>query len=406
MAFIDGSALTVALPRLRDALATDLASVQWVLNGYVLALASLTLIGGAMADVYGRARILSIGCVLFGMASVACALAPTVAWLITARVVQGIAAAMVTPASLALIGATYPKEERNHAIGVWAAASALTTAGGPVLGGWLVENFGWQWLFWINPPIAVVAVWLLARFAPSEPHMLRRFDVIGAAILAAALGALALSLSHIGRGGEPPSSASPPIATIAIAASVGMFGLVAYALWERKNAHPMTPPQLVANHPFVGLNGATLLIYTALSIMFFVLPFDLVDRRNLSPMDAGLTLLPFTLIVGLLAGVFGNLADTVGARTMLIAASMGAAVAYAWMALTRDATLMLGVIGPMTLLGLSFAVLIAPLTASVMSSVAQADKGIRLRRQQCRKPCCPTDWRRVRRRRCSLRLWL
>ena len=124
MAFVDGSALTVALPRLRADLGADLASVQWVLNGYVLALASLTLIGGALADVHGKARMLAVGCILFGLASAACALAPSVVWLIAARAAQGIAAAIVAPASLALIGATYPRDERNGAIGVWAAASA------------------------------------------------------------------------------------------------------------------------------------------------------------------------------------------------------------------------------------------------------------------------------------------
>jgi MFS family permease len=152
------SALTVALPRLRADFGADLASAQWVLNGYVLALASLTLIGGALADVYGKARMLGLGCILFGLASAACALAPSPAWLIATRVVQGTAAAIVTPASLALIGATYPRAERNRAIGVWAAASALTTAGGPVLGGWLTETFGWPSVFWINAPLALVAV--------------------------------------------------------------------------------------------------------------------------------------------------------------------------------------------------------------------------------------------------------
>ena len=143
MAFIDATALPVALPRLRADFGADLASVQWVLNGYMLALASLTLIGGALADVYGKARMLALGCILFGLASAACALAPSPALLIAARVVQGAAAAIVTPASLALIGATYPRAERNRAIGVWAAGSALTTAGGPVLGGWLTEKIGW-----------------------------------------------------------------------------------------------------------------------------------------------------------------------------------------------------------------------------------------------------------------------
>jgi len=168
MAFIDGTALPVALPRLRADFGADLASVQWVLNGYMLALASLTLIGGALADVYGKARMLGLGCVLFGLASAACALAPSPAWLIGARVAEGAAAAIVTPASLALIGATYPRAERNRAIGVWAAASALTTAGGPVLGGWLTESFGWPSVFWINVPLAVVAVGFLLFFAPKD----------------------------------------------------------------------------------------------------------------------------------------------------------------------------------------------------------------------------------------------
>jgi len=139
MALIDGSALTVALPRLRADLHADLASVQWILNGYALSLASLTLIGGVLADVHGKARMLGFGCVLFALGSAACALAPSTAWLIAARVVQGLAAAVLTPASLALIGSTFPLDERNRAIGVWAAASSLTTAGGPVLGGWLTE---------------------------------------------------------------------------------------------------------------------------------------------------------------------------------------------------------------------------------------------------------------------------
>src|SRR5262245_58375161 len=179
MVFIDGSVLTVALPRLRADFGADFASVQWVLNAYVLALASLTLIGGALADVYGKARMLAVGCILFGLASVACALASSAVWLIVARAVQGIAAAIVAPASLALIGATYPRDERNRAVGIWAAASALTTAGGPVLGGWLTDTFGWPSVFWINPPLALVAVGILLVFAPEDRRESRQFDVIG-----------------------------------------------------------------------------------------------------------------------------------------------------------------------------------------------------------------------------------
>jgi EmrB/QacA subfamily drug resistance transporter len=374
MAFIDGSALTVALPRLRAALGADLATVQWVVNSYVLALAALTLIGGALADTYGRARMLWIGCLLFGAASVGCALSSSAGSLIIARVLQGIAAALLTPASLALIGATFPKDERAAAIGVWAAASALTSAAGPVLGGWLTERFGWPAVFWINPPLAVIAIALLIRFAPADRPEPRRFDVAGAAIIACGLGALTFALSRIS-GGE--SAAAFPSGMMPAALFVlGLACIGGYALWERATDHPMTPPRLALNRDFVGLNVATLLIYGGLSILFFLLPFDLIDRRGLSPASAGLVFLPFSLAVGLLSPYFGGLADRFGARAMLVAGATGAAAAYIWMMFAHDRPLTPGVLVPQTLLGLSFAVLVAPLTASVMSSVAQADEGL------------------------------
>ena len=370
MAFIDGSALTVALPKLRAFFHADLASAQWVLNGYVLALAVLTLIGGALADVYGKARMLAIGCIGFGAASAACIFAPSIEWLIAARLVQGVSAAVVTPSSLALIGATYPKAERNRAIGVWAAASALTTAGGPVLGGWLTESFGWQWVFAINPPLALIAVGLLIKFAPPDRRAYRRFDLPGAAILACALAALAWALSQIGPG---------LVSQLSLVAGAALFGVVAataYVWRECVSNHPMTPPWLFGNRAFVGLNAATLLLYIGLAIMFFLVSFDLIDRRHLSPTDAGLVFLPFTLGLGLLSRLFGAVADKIGARVMLIGGSFGAALAFLLLALGVNARLVPGVLAPMTLLGISFAMLVAPLTASVMSSVKDADEGL------------------------------
>jgi EmrB/QacA subfamily drug resistance transporter len=372
MAFIDGSALTVALPKLRAFFGADLASVQWVLNGYVLALAALTLTGGALADHYGKARMLGAGCLGFGLASAACVIAPSVEWLIGFRIMQGIGAAVVTPSSLALIGAIYPKEERNRAIGVWAAASALTTAGGPVLGGWLTEHSGWQWVFAINPPLALATIALLMVYAPADRHEVRKFDAIGAAILAAALGALAWALSQIGPGKAGVVSG----VMIAVAAMLGVAGLAGYAAWERVSSHPMTPPRLMGNRAFVGLNAATLLIYAGLAVMFFLVSFDLIDRRGLTPTDAGLAFLPFTLGVGLLSQPFGALADRLGARTMLIVGPLAASLAFLLLALASNASLVAGVVVPMALLGIAFAVLVTPLTASVMSSVAPADEAL------------------------------
>lgn len=375
MVFVDGSALTVALPRLRAAVGLDLAAVQWVINGYILALASLTLIGGALADSCGKSRILTLGCFVFGTASVACALVPSAALLIAARIVQGVGAALLTPASLALIGATYPKAERSRAIGVWASASALTTAAGPVLGGWLTETFGWQAIFWINPPIAALVVGLLWAFAPPDTRQARGFDVVGATLIALALGALAWALSEIGQDWSR-QGASLSRDSAMVVGMFGMAGLVGYAAWERATAQPMTPPRLARNRLFVGLNAGTLLIYIGLSIMSFLLPFELLDHRRLTPTDAGLTFLPFTLGVGLLSEWFGGRSDVIGTRAMLVVGPSGAAAAYIWMAFGQDASLAAGVIAPMALLGVSFAVLVAPLTAAVMSSVGASDQGL------------------------------
>jgi len=215
-------------------------------------------------------------------------------------------------------------------------------------------------------------------FAPPDRPQQRRFDFVGATILACGLGALAWALSQIGPNTCTDAATPCWLHGVAIAVVLGLAiaATAGYAFWEGVNTHPMTPPGLIANNVFVGLNVATLLIYTGLAIMFFLLPFDLIDRRGLSPTDAGFAFLPFTLGVGLLSRVFGAAADSVGARTMLIAGSSGAAVAYIAMGSGKTASLGFGVIGPMTILGISFAVLIAPLTAAVMSSLGQADSGL------------------------------
>ncbi|MEL6298301.1 MAG: MFS transporter [Pseudomonadota bacterium] len=379
MAFIDGSALTVALPALKSDFGADLAAVQWVINGYALALAALTLIGGALADQYGKARMLQLGAALFGASSVACAIAPTVEWLIAARVLQGVSAALLVPASLALIGASYPQSERNRAIGVWAAASALTTAGGPVIGGWLTEVFGWEGVFWINPPLAAAVIIILSRLAAQCVREVRRFDVVGAALIASALFALAWGLSAIGPGeGEAAASALSVSmnAEVFLWLAASLAGLVAFVLWEQQTAAPMVPMRLFARRDFAGLNAVTLGVYGALSVMFFLVPFELVERRGLSAAMAGASLLPFTLGVGLLSRVFGGIADTIGAKAMIVAGSLGAAFAFALFAALATQSLIVGILVPMAVLGVSFAVIVAPLTAAVMSSASEAEEGL------------------------------
>ncbi len=376
MGFIDGSALTVALPALRADLNAGFAAIQWVVNGYVLALAALTLIGGALADAYGKARMLAVGCVAFALASVACAMAPNVETLIMARVFQGVGAAIMTPASLALLGATYPKRLRNAAIGAWAAASALTTAGGPVLGGWLTETFGWQAIFWLNPPLAAVALLLIVRFAPPDRRSPRRFDTVGAVVLAGALGLFAYGVSLLG-GAEGGAAHAPVSVGLALMVLAGAgIGLGAYAVWELHTTHPMTPMHVFADRRFAGLNIATLTIYAALSVVFFILPFELVEVRGLTATQAGMAFLPFTLGVGMLSRVFGRMADRVGARPLLLGGASLSVLAFGGLALGVDAGFWLGVAAPMAMLGGAFAMLVAPLTAMVMSSLSEAEEGL------------------------------
>jgi len=376
MAFIDGSALTVALPALNSEFGGNLSTVQWVLNGYVLALAALTMIGGALADVYGRARMLAIGCVAFAIASAACALVTDEGLLIGARVLQGCAAAIVTPASLALIGETFPKDERARAIGVWAGASALTTAGGPVLGGWLIEIFSWRAIFWINVPIAIVSIALLAVAAKPALRSTKSFDIVGSILLALSLATLAFGLSSIA---PPETAATDNSSTTGNAIESLMISavlLLGFALWERRTAHPMAPSYIFRSVPFSGLNVATLFIYAGLSVVFFLLPFKLVDTLGMSPIEAGLAFLPFSLSVGLLSRFFGNLSDRIGERPLLIAGSLIAAAGFASFAIVPGTSIWAVIIAPMALSGLGFAVIVAPLTSSVMTSVNAADEGL------------------------------
>ncbi|MEO1657208.1 MAG: MFS transporter [Pseudomonadota bacterium] len=371
MGFIDGSGLTVALPAMRQDLGADLSSLQWVLNIYVLALAALSLVGGAIADAKGRVRVLIAGVMVFGAASAWCALSSSIGSLIIARGVQGVGAAFMTPASLALIGSVYPKDQRGGAIGVWAAASALMTSAGPPLGGWLTESFGWPAVFWINPPLALLAIAILLYAGPRTPRKDDApFDTVGAIFLAIFLAALAAGLSALG-GEEGPLPISPALAFLVAALGFGLF----FVRQTRASA-PMMPPSIFRNRTFAGLNLATLFLYAALSIVFFQLPFTLIERLGLSASMAGMAFLPFTLGVGFLSNIAGGLMDKTGPRLPLVSGAGLAAVAFAWMAMAAESTLLLGALLPMGVLGLAFALLIAPLTAGVMASLGDEDQGL------------------------------
>ncbi len=379
MAFIDGSALTVAAPSISNEFRMSFAALQWVFNAYGLALAGLTMAGGALADHYGRARILGIGVAGFVLASIACATSTSPAALIGARFVQGVAAALLTPASLALIAAIYPKAERGAAIGAWAAASALTTAGGPMLGGWLTDTLSWRWIFWINAPIAVASILLLLRHAPREATSGLEFDFQGAALLTVTLTAFALALASLS-GGEGAADAATRPAALGGAGAIGiLIGVVgAAAFWRRlKSApHPIAPPALLAAPAFVRINAATFCLYAGLSVLFFLLPFELIDRRGFDATLAGAAFLPFTLAVGLLSQAFGRLADRFGANLLIAAGAGVSALSFIWFAMTQEAGAIAGVAAPMALLGLAFALLVAPLSAAALGAASEADQGV------------------------------
>lgn len=372
MVFIDGTALTVALPALRDDLGAGPAALNWIVNAYVLVLAAGTLIGGAAADRFGRKRIFTIGAVGFALASALCAIAGEPGLLIAARSLQGLFGAMLAPASLAMLAAAYPGPERGAAIGTWAGASALTTAAGPVVAGVMIDTFGWPSVFLINLPIAAVAALLAVRFSPETTHAASRkaFDLPGAALAALSLALLALGLVGLGEG-----AAGYGQSVLALAGGSAAF---AAFVWRQHTApSPMVPLRLFRRPAFASANGFTFLAYAGLSAMMFVLPLSLADARGWTAAQVGLAFLPFTLAVGLLSRVFGGLGEAIGAGRTLMAGGAVAAAGLFWLGAGHEAMgPAFGVFAPMGLVGLGFALFIPTLTTVAVSDVELAMEGV------------------------------
>jgi EmrB/QacA subfamily drug resistance transporter len=370
MAFIDGSVVTIALPAVQADLGADFRGLQWIVNGYTLMLGALLLVGGGLGDRLGRRRVFVAGIALFALASVVCAAAPTTAILIAGRVVQGIGAAALVPQSLAIIAAAYPKDVRGAAIGTWAAASAITTALGPPVGGFFVDALSWRAAFWINLPLAAGAIWLSWRHVPESrsDDAKGRIDWLGAGIAVAALGALTLGLTFLSEeeGGRLPLG----IACVA----AGALGIVLFLLVERRAADPIMPLGLFRSRVFTGTNIVTLFLYGSLSGVLFLLPFELIERRGLSATEVGLALLPFGLVIGLFSRFAGAAADRLGAWPFLAAGSVVVGLGCAGFAL-NVANFWAGVMLPILLLAAGMAAAVAPLTTAVMNSVPDAQSG-------------------------------
>jgi EmrB/QacA subfamily drug resistance transporter len=369
LAFIDGTVVNVALPALQTALQATVSDVQWVVESYALLLASLLLVGGSLGDLYGRRKIFLCGVVVFALASAGCGLSPSIDWLIFARAIQGVGAALLIPGSLALISASFPVEVRGRAIGTWSGFTAIMAAIGPVLGGWLVQHASWRWVFFVNLPIAVLTVMLTVWKVPESrgTEINRALDWPGALLATVGLGAVTFGLIEAPRRGVQ-------------AAGIGVVGLCALAGFlavESRSASPMVSLKLFRSRNFSGANVLTLFLYAALSGVLFFFPLNLIQVQHYTPTQAGAALLPFILIVFVLSRWSGGLVAHYGGRTPLTIGSVIVAAGYFVLMLPGIGGGYWKTVFPgMVLLGIGMAVCVAPLTTTVMDAVDQRQAGV------------------------------
>jgi EmrB/QacA subfamily drug resistance transporter len=371
IAIVDSSAVSVALPSIQRSLGGGLAGQQWVTNAYLLTLSSLILLGGSLGDIFGERRIFALGVGGFGVASLLCALAPSIGLLIAFRALQGIAGALLTPSSLAVIVATFPERERGPAIGTWTAWGTIAGALGPLIAGAILNVASWRWIFVINLPLVLVCLWLIQRAVPSRPGTARRnVDLVGALLCVLGLGGSVFALIE-----QPQLGWSSFAVTGSLIGGVTLF--VAFLLYESRAAEPMLRLDLFRSRNFAVGNVETLALYGGLSALFFFLVLYLQQVAGYTPLESGLALLPESIVMFALSSRFGALADRLGPRLfmgagplvagggMLMLLTVGVHVSY-----------LTSVLPAILVFSLGLSMTVAPLTAAVLAGVHESEAGI------------------------------
>jgi EmrB/QacA subfamily drug resistance transporter len=374
LAFIDGSVVNVALPALAHQLHAEPTELPWAISAYLLPLGTLILLGGGLGDHFGRRRIFLLGLILFTVASVLCAAAPTFAWLLAGRGAQGVGAALLMPNSLAILGGAFSGEERGRAIGTWAAVGAMAGVVGPIAGGWLIDAAGWRFVFIINVPVALAAGYLALKYVAEQKDRAKedRLDALGALLATAALGMLTWSL-------DEAADTSRSLSVIGAVALGGLALLVIFLVQEKRlQDRALMPFELFSSRTFVGLSLLTFFLYGSLGGLIVLLPFLLIQMNHWSAVAAGAALLPIPLLIGIGSRSMGRLAARIGGRIPLAGGSLLVAGGLALYARVDMAGVhyWADIFPPTLLVGLGMGVCVAPLTTSVMASVDAGHVGV------------------------------
>ena len=362
VSLLDSTIVNVALPTIGRDLGADLAGLQWVISAYALTLAALILLGGSLGDRFGRRRAYIWGVAGFGFASMLSALSPNIQTLVSARALQGVAAALLTPGSLAILQSSFAPADRMRAIGTWTGSLSIAAASGPLVGGWLV-GYDWRWAFWVNVPLCAMVILLAIRYIPESrnPAASSTVDVLGVLFGASGLAGVTYALTAW------PSQGLSGVTVVTGAG--GILALIAFVMTERRSRHPMLPTSLFASRTFSVINSVTFAIYAALSgaLVFLVLFLQVVS--GWTALRAGSATLPLSVVMLVLASRFGTLATRIGARPLMIAGPLTAAAGFVLMSLSPShPSYAVDVLPGVALLGLGLAMTVAPLTGTVLAA--------------------------------------